>query len=258
MPMRIIDVYHEIDRLAPFETQESYDNSGILVGDRNREVTGIQFALDVTQRVLDEAEAAGMNLIVTHHPLMFDGRKTMTENDYEGALLCRMIRSRTGLIAAHTNLDRADGGTNDTLAELFGLTDIIAEEYVRVGNLPEGTTAGTIPETVSRVLNTTVRVCGQFPPDRPLRRMGVCSGGGSFAWEQAAALGCDVFLTGELKHHHALAMADAGILCLEAGHFATEEPGIFALADTLQKQADALQWNLRITRSACGGYALPR
>jgi putative NIF3 family GTP cyclohydrolase 1 type 2 len=106
-------------------------------------------------------------------------------------------------------------------------------------------------------LRTVVRVYGQFAPDHPLRRLGICTGAGSDEWPEAASLGADAFLTGEIKHHHALAMADAGVVGLEAGHFATEEPGIFALADALQKRSDALQWNLRITRSACGGYALP-
>ncbi len=257
--MKTRDVLREIDSLAPFDTQADFDNSGLLVGDPEREVTGIHVALDVTRRVLDEAEAAGANLIVTHHPLMFSPRKTVTEDDFEGALICRMIRAGIGLIAAHTNLDAAPGGTNDTLAALCGLTDTAGEgTWLRVGNLPAGTTLGGLRDFLERELRTVVRVYGQFAPDHPLRRLGICTGAGSDAWAEAAALGADAFLTGEIRHHHALAMTDAGVAGLEAGHFATEEPGIFALADTLQTRADALQWNVRITRSRCGGYALPR
>ncbi len=256
--MKIADVYEMIDRVAPFETQEDFDNSGILLGDREREVTCIHFALDVTQRVIDEAEAAGADLIVSHHPLMFGARKNVTENDYEGALICRMIRARIGLIAAHTCLDLAPGGISDALALRCGLTDVRSSGYVRAGSLPDGTTAGSLPGLLAAALGTTIRVFGQMPPDRPLRRLGVCGGSGSDFWEEAAALGCDAFLTGEIRHHLGLAMADAGVLGLEAGHFATEEPGIMALADTLQKQLDAVQSKVRITRSACGGYALPR
>ncbi len=255
--MKIHDIYLEIDRLAPFASQADFDNSGLLAGSRDWEVTGIHFALDVTRRVLDEAEAAGANLIVTHHPLMFSPRKTMTEDDYEGALLCRMIRGRIGLIAAHTNLDAAEGGTNDTLAALCGLRNTEGEGWWRVGDLPEGMTLEKLCSMLESSLCTVVRVYGQFAPDHPLRRLGICTGAGSDEWPEAASLGADAFLTGEIKHHHALAMADAGVVGLEAGHFATEEPGIFALADALQKRSDALQWNLRITRSACGGYALP-
>ena len=256
--MKIRDVFSEIDRLAPFGTQADFDNSGLLTGSGDWEVTGIHVALDVTQRVLDEAEAAGANLIVTHHPLMFSPRKTMTEDDYEGALLCRMIRGRIALIAAHTNFDAAAGGTNDTLAALCGLRGTEGEGWWRVGDLPEGTTVAKLVSLLESRLRTVVRVYGQFAPDHPLHRLGICAGAGSDEWPETAALGADAFLTGEIKHHHALAMADAGVVGLEAGHFATEEPGIFALADALQKRSDALQWKVRITRSACGGYALPR
>ena len=256
--MKIRDVFSEINRLAPFGTQADFDNSGLLTGSGDWEVTGIHVALDVTQRVLDEAEAAGANLIVTHHPLMFSPRKTMTEDDYEGALLCRMIRGRIALIAAHTNFDAAAGGTNDTLAALCGLRGTEGEGWWRVGDLPEGTTVAKLVSLLESRLRTVVRVYGQFAPDHPLHRLGICTGAGSDEWPETAALGADAFLTGEIKHHHALAMADAGVVGLEAGHFATEEPGIFALADALQKRSDALQWKVRITRSACGGYALPR
>ncbi len=255
--MRFGDVWRAIDEAAPFLTQADFDNSGLLVGDRDREVTGIHFALDVTDRVLDEAEAAGANLIVTHHPLMFHPRKTLTENDYEGALICRMVRAGMGLIAAHTNLDAAPGGTNDTLAALLGLRDLRGEGYWRVGELPEGTDAAGLIRGLEEKLGTQVRVYGQFARETPLRRLGLATGAGSEFWAEAAALGADAFLTGEMKHHDALAMVGAGVLGLEAGHFATEEPGIFALADTLQKRADGLQWKVRITRSACGGYAPP-
>lgn len=256
--MRIADIYRWIDEKAPFDTQADFDNSGLLVGDGRWEVTGIHVALDVTDRVLDEAEEAGANLLVTHHPMMFAARKRMTEDDTEGRLLARMIRARMGLIAAHTNLDAAPGGINDVLAARCGLTRVTGEGYLRLGLLPDGVTAGNLPAALAKALGTTVRVCGQLPPERPLRRMAVSSGAGSDGWEEAARKGAEVFLTGEMKHHHALALADAGILALEAGHFATEEPGIFALADALQKAADAVQWRVRITRSRCGGYALPR
>ena len=255
--MKVRDVFEAIDRIAPFDTQADFDNSGLLAGNPDAEVTGMHFALDVTERVLDEAEAAGANLIVTHHPLMLHAIRRLVETDYETRLLARLIRGRVALIAAHTNLDAAPGGTNDTLAALLGLTQVAGEGFWRVGDLPDGTTAASLCRQIGEKLHTVVRSFGQFAPDHPLRRLGISTGGGSDSWTDAAAAGADAFLTGEMKHHHALAMADAGILGLEAGHFATEEPGIFALADALQKAADALQWKVRITRSACGGYAPP-
>lgn len=253
--MTVQDIWNWLDERAPFATQTAYDNAGLLIGDASWEVTGIHAALDVTDGVLDEAEAAGANLIITHHPLMFAPRKRMTENDYEGRLICRMIRGRMALIAAHTNLDCAPGGMNDVLASVCGLRGVTGEGFVRVGELPEGMTAGALAGLVAERLKAPVRVMGQMPKDRPVHRMAVCSGGGSDEWETARALGAEVFLSGEIKHHHALAMCAEGMLALECGHFATEEPGIFALADALQNHLNEVQYKGYVTKSAQGGYA---
>lgn len=255
--MTVKEVYAFIDGLAPFATQEAFDNAGLLVGHPDWAVSGIMFAMDVTERVLDEAAAHGANLIVSHHPMMFSGRKNMTESDYEGKLLCRMIRNHMALIAAHTNLDRAPGGINDVLAAACGLTNISGEGFMRVGDLPDGTTVAALVERLTHTLGTTVRVMGQLPADRLLRRMAVGGGAASDFWEDAIASGADVFLTGEMKHHHALALAGAGVLALEAGHFATEEPGIFALADALQKHIDDVQYSVCVYKSQAGAYAMP-
>ncbi len=247
-----------IDRLAPFATQEAFDNSGLLLGDPGREVRGIHFALDVTERVLDEAEAAGADLLVTHHPLMFSPVQQLVESGYEARLICRMIRNRMSLIAAHTNLDSAPGGINDTLAEMIGLTGVEGEGFLRVGSLAEAMALDKLSGHVAACLRTTVRIMGTMPEDRLIRCVAVSSGAGGDSWEAALQLGAEAFVTGEMKHHLALAAADAGLVTLEAGHFATEEPGIFALADTLQRLANEIQYKVRITKSTCGGYAAPQ
>lgn len=253
--MTVREVYEFIDRIAPFDTQAGFDNAGLLVGHPDREIRGVLFAMDVTGRVLDEAKELGVDLIVTHHPMMFSARKNLVETDYEAVLLCRMIRENLSLIAAHTNLDQANGGINDVLAQVCGLTNVTGEGYYRVGDLPAGTTVTSLTARLAKALHTTVRVMGQQSEDEPLHRMGLCSGAGSEFWQDCQAAGADVFLTGEMKHHHALAMADAGVLGLEAGHFATEEPGIFALADALQNQLNLLQCNVTVYKSQLGAYA---
>lgn len=255
--MTVREVYDFIDSIAPFAAQEGFDNAGLLVGSGSWDVQGIHVAMDVTDRVLDEAEAAGANLIVTHHPMMFGARKNLLEDDYEGRLLCRMVRSHMALIACHTNWDKAQGGINDVLAQVCGLTNVRSGDYVRVGELPEGTTLGALTAQLTDVLHTTVRVLGQFPADKRLLCMGVVGGAGGEFWEEARAMGADVFLTGEMHHHEALAMVGAGMAGLECGHFATEEPGIFALADALQNRLNALQYSVCVSKSAVGAYAAP-
>ena len=254
--MTVRDFYSLLNELAPFDTQADFDNSGLLVGSPAAEVTCVLLALDVTEPVIDEAVRLGAQLIITHHPLMFSPRQRLTDEDYEGRLIRRLIRENISLIAAHTNLDQAPCGINDTLAELCGLTEISGGGFFRCGLLPEAMTAGACAEELSRRLAATVRLIG--PDNAVIRKIGLCSGGGSDEWVQAAASGCDAFLTGEIRHHLALAMADSGIVGFECGHFATEEPGIEVLAVALQKALPAIEYNVRIYVSEVPAYAFPR
>ena len=250
--LTVKDIYDFIDGLAPFETQDSFDNAGLLVGSPVWSVRGVHVAMDVTTSVIDEAIANGANLIVTHHPMMFSGRKNLVETDSEGILLCRMIRHEIALIAAHTNLDRATGGINDVLAQRLGLTSVIGEGYLRVGDLPMPMSVEAFARQASESLGTVVRLMGR--PERVIHRVGVSSGAGSEGWEEARQRGADAFVTGEMKHHHALTAVEAGMVALEAGHHATEEPGIFALADALQNHLNALQYKIHVSKSTARPY----
>lgn len=245
-------VYDLINALAPFDTQAAYDNAGLLVGHPDREVHGIHLALDVTDAVIDEALAAGANLIVTHHPLMFHARKRLVEMDREARLLCRLIRENMSLISAHTNFDQAIGGMNDTLAELLGLTHVVGEGFVRVGDLPAPMTSDAFAGHVQQCLKDSVRVMGRR--DVLVHRVGLCTGAGDSEWQSAKDLGADAFIAGEIAHHVALEAVSNGVLMLEAGHFATENPGILSLMKALQNAPDIVQWNIGVSRSLCEAY----
>ncbi len=254
--MTVKELYDMIDRIAPFSTQMEGDNSGFLVGSAAQEVTGILFALDVTEPVIEEAAALGAQLIVTHHPLMFDPLRTLTDDDYEARLIRRLAREDISLIAAHTCLDRAPGGVNDTLAELCGLTEVTGKGFFRCGLLPAPLSAWEYAEQLKAALRTEVRLMG--PGDAVIRKVGLCSGSGGSEWPAAAETGCDAFVSGEIKHHFGLAMAGSGIVGLECGHFATEEPGIRALASALQKALNTIECNVRIYVSKVSAYSFPR
>ena len=254
--MNVQNVYDLIHTVAPFDTQMEGDNSGLLVGSPAQEITCILFALDVTEPVIDEAVAVGAELIVTHHPLMFSPVHSLTDETYEGRLIRRLVRENISLISAHTNLDQAPGGINDTLAAFCGLTEISGEGFFRAGLLPEAMTARAFADLLEKNLDTTVRIMA--PEDRMIRRVGLCSGGGSDEWIHAAKAGCDAFVSGEIRHHFALAMADAGIAAFECGHFATEEPGLAALAEALQNSLNHVECNVRVYVSAVPAYSYPR
>ena len=254
--MNVQTIYDLIHTVAPFDTQMEGDNSGLLVGSPSQEVRHILFALDVTQPVINEAVALGVELIVTHHPLMFSAIRSLTDETYEGRLIRRLVRENISLISAHTNLDKASGGINDTLAALCGLLEVTGEGFFRSGFLPEPMTARAFADLLETNMETTVRIMA--PEDRMVRRVGLCSGGGSDEWIRAAENGCDAFVSGEIKHHFALAMADAGIAAFECGHFATEEPGLAALAEALQNSLNHVECNVRVFVSAVSAYSFPR
>ena len=207
-------------------------------------------ALDLNQAVLAEAQARGAQLIVTHHPILFRGRKNLAETDGEGRLLCALVRSGVALIAMHTNYDNACPGVNDALAAALGLADVAAlENGMRVGT-PAQRSLAAFAAHAEAALGGPIRRYGA--PDRSIRRVAVLGGAGEDFIPQAMAAGADVYLTGEAAYHKALDAVDNGLCVLEAGHAATERPGILALASGLQNAADAVQYNIRVLNSEAG------
>lgn len=244
MSVTIGEVYRRIDEFAPFALQEEWDNSGILAGSADQSVEGVLCALDLNDGVLREAIEKQVQLIVTHHPILFRGRKNLREDDGEGRLLCGLVRSSVGLIAAHTNFDNAVPGVNDALAAVLGLRYVQAhEEGMRIG-ITDIATLGEFRSHVERALGGPVRCYGE--DGRRIARVAVLGGaGGDFA-TQARLLGADVYLTGEIAHHKAWDAYSEGMCVLEAGHAATELPAISMLASALQIGPDGVKWNVRV------------
>ena len=244
MSVTIGEVYRRIDEFAPFALQEEWDNAGILAGSTNQVVEGILCALDLNDGVLREAIEKKAQLIVTHHPILFRGRKNLREDDAEGRLICGLVRSGIGLIAAHTNFDNAVPGVNDALASALGLRDVEAfENGMRIG-ITEIPTLGAFRRHAEEALGGPVRCYGE--DGRRIARVALLGGaGGDFA-SQARQLGAEVYLTGEIAHHKAWDAYQEGMCVLEAGHAATELPAISMLAGALQIGPNGVKWNVRV------------
>jgi len=250
----VADILQVFDRIAPPELAEDYDNIGLLAGRMDAEVTAILFALDLTVAVINEAARDGAELIVTHHPILFHARKNLREDDPEGALLARLIRSHLSLVAVHTNYDNAPRNVSDELAEALGLHDIQAlEKGLRVGELPRPLTPNELRTHVERALGGTSRLYSAA--DKAVRKVAVCGGAGGAFHEIAARAGADAYVTGEINHHDLLPALALGLCVVEAGHYATEKLGINALADCLQTRLDALQYTVRVIKSERVPYA---
>lgn len=244
MSVTVGEVSRAIDAFAPYELAEEWDNVGILAGREDQEVTGILCALDLNFKVFEEAHEKGCNLIVTHHPILFRGRKNLREDDVEGRMLCELVRGGIALIAAHTNFDNAVPGVNNALADKLNLKNVQSlENGMRVGESGE-VDLGDFRRFAENQLGGPVRCYGEA--DRKVCRVAVLGGaGGDFA-PQALTAGADVYLTGEIAHHKAWDAYQSGLCILEAGHAATELPAIEMLAEGLQNAANGVQWNVRI------------
>lgn len=245
-------LFELLKQIAPLELAEPWDNPGLLAGRADAEVHAVLCALDLTPAVIDEALKAGAELIVTHHPILFRGRKNLREDDAEGRMLCALIRGKLALIAMHTNYDNASPGVNDALAAQLGLTDVeVLENGMRLG-VTEITRFSAFAEFVQAKLGGPARRYGD--PERLIRRVAVLGGAGEDFAAQALAAGADCYVTGEMAYHKGLDAADNGLCVLEAGHAATERPGILALSAALQKAADDVQYNVRVLNSGARMY----
>lgn len=211
---------------APRELAEDWDNVGLLVGGGEREVRRVLIALDVAEWVADEAISRGADLVVAHHPVMncrWHEVQSVVDGNAQGRTLTKLLRNDISAICMHTNLDAADGGVNDILAQKLGLRDVsmLNEEKIgRVGTLKCEKSLEQFLHDVVQSLNC--QGLRYRDGGKPVRRVAVGGGACAEYVANALALGCDTFVTADVKYHDFL---DAdGINLIDAGHFETEAP----------------------------------
>ncbi len=247
--MKIKEIVSALERFAPLPLQDSFDNAGLQVGVTDAEATGALLCLDVTEAVIDEAVVLGHNLVISHHPLLFHGVKSVTDRDYVGRCLLKAISNGITLYAAHTNLDNAPGGVNFAIAAKLGLEDVrflapSAGEGQEggsgvIGTLPEWMTETDFLRRVKKVFEVGCvkhsRMMG-----RQIRTVAVCGGAGSFLIPNAVSAAADAFLTGEIRYHEYFGR-EKEILLAEIGHYESEQYTRQLLADILQAQCPKLK-----------------
>lgn len=248
----IRSVYNLMNEKAPFALQESWDNSGMLCGHWEAEVRHILTALDITPEVIDEAAALGCDLIVSHHPLVFEPVKSVRDSDYNGRRLLSLIEKGIGAICCHTSLDSAVGGVNDVLAEKCGLTgETTVLEQVGVDPLGRpcgigriGTLAEELPMSDYLSLIQTAlqpNALRFYDAQRPVKKVAVGGGSCGSMLELAVAAGCDTFVTADLKYDHFLAAKDQKLNLIDAGHYPTENPVMAEVSRWLREAFPAVQ-----------------
>ncbi len=235
--VRICDIYDVIDRAAPFASALSFDNSGLLVGDQTTEVTRALVALDITPAVVEEAASINANLIISHHPVIFEPLKSLNSRSVPYLLAKRGIAA----LCCHTNLDISPVcGVNVALASRLGLKairqeDVFGEDCVLFsGELEAPLELDAFASLVrERLQAPAVQLVSG---GKPVKKVFLCSGAGGDFINFAACRGADAYVTGEMKHHQMLEAKASGVTCVAAGHYETEIVFAEFLAAYLKKR----------------------
>ena len=238
--MKIKDIYSFLDERYPFNLKCDFDNCGLLVGDKNAEVTKVVLSLDCVNDTIDFAIKNGANLIITHHPVIFGGIKSVTEE----TAVYKAIKNGISVISAHTNLDIAVGGVNDTLCEALGFKNI--ENYlcedgfiIRKAQLLRPMSAEELAHDAAKRLGANARFTDS---GKEIKTVAVCSGSGSDMLNDAINSGADAYISSEIKHNIFVEAAEKNFTVIDLGHFATEKVIVPKLCQVLAEAFTELEF----------------
>ena len=238
----VADVTELIEDAVPVSLQESWDNSGLLIGFPEKHVKKVITCLEITEAVADEAVAAGADMIVSHHPLIFSGIRKLSYDSSEDRAVMKLVSNGISVYSCHTPFDKVRGGNNDIIAERLGLSsvknlrgdDVVSPSKMaekrdeadigRTGRFRKPLTYMQAIELAANQLNMSIRqlrACGDL--NKEITSVGMDAG-------------CQLFITGDVKYHEAQAAAARGICLLDAGHYGTEKFFAQAMRELLEKK----------------------
>ncbi len=246
MQCALATIINFLQDFAPLSLAESWDNVGLLLGETEQPVRRIMTCLTLTPDVADEAVQKNVDLIVSHHPILFRPVQKLTSQTSEGRMVLKLIQSRIAVYSPHTAFDSARDGINQQLATGLQLTDIKPLRPAPDAEQPDvgGGRWGTLPESCSlaelvervRLLLRIEQVPVVANLSKRITTVAVACGSAGEFLTDALAAGCDAFLTGETRFHTCLDAKENDIALLLPGHYATERPGIERLSTLLQQQ----------------------
>ncbi len=225
------DIYDYINTLAPFETQEEWDNSGLLIGAFDSRVKKAVLSLDATMDVCTFAADLGADLIVSHHPIIFSPLSALPKES--AAYIC--AGNNVSVVSVHTNFDKAQEGINANLCKILGLRDAapVENSFIYKGSLESEMSIDDFAQLVAdRLCVSGIRYTDT---DKPIKTVAV-GGGACEEYIEDSMKVADCFLTGDMKYHPMLDAAEKGFAVISAGHFETENEAFLMLLEKLQAQ----------------------
>lgn len=227
---KVKEIIEVIETLAPISLKEDFDNVGLMVGDREKEVKKVLLALDCTLKVIQEAKENNVDLIITHHPLIFRRPNNITTDTIQGKKIIELIKNDISLYSSHTNLDSAKKGLNDSIPGLLGYesSEILETNkrnteagLGRLVTLDEPTTLDYVIEKVKKAFNiNNLRV---VKGKDEVNKIAIINGSGQDFIGRAVSKGADCIITGDTTYHFASDYKEIGINIIDAGHFASEQ-----------------------------------
>lgn len=246
--MRCRELMERLEMLSPPSFAESWDNVGLLAGRHEKEIHTVMIALDATDEVVDEAVGKGVDLLLTHHPLIFSARKHVNDGDFVGRRLVTMLQHDMCYCAMHTNFDVM--GMADAAADELGLQDrevleltyeddISREGIGRCGFLPKAMSLEECGENVKRIFGLeSVKIFGDG--EKQVEKAAICPGSGKSVIERAAELGAEVLITGDIDHHTGIDAMAMGLAIIDAGHYGLEKIFVPYMVEFLNRECREL------------------
>lgn len=241
MGCKLGSVIDAVEEIIPSELAEDWDNSGLQLGDPDWQIERIWVALDPLPEVISAACRRDVDLVITHHPLIFKPLSVVDASTLEGFVIQQALGHRVAIYSAHTNLDRIKDGVNDVLATRIGLSNITSlpadvvsgkPGFGRVGNLTQPTSLAALAGSLKQTLGLDhVKITGDL--DMTVKTAVVCSGSGSSMVSAFFQTGADVFISGDLKYHDARYFEFAKKALVDIGHFASEHLIVETFAERL-------------------------
>ncbi len=263
--VRVVDIIEVMEGVAPSRLAEEWDNCGLQVGHLHWAVDKIWIALDPLPSVIQAAVQNRVDLVISHHPLIFKPLKSIDLETVVGQTIETALKNKTAIYAAHTNLDSAQGGINDLLARKIGLTDLTSlmpppayngentaggsDDHTiglgRIGRLDKPLRLEKLALQIKAGLNLKgVKVAGKLK--EKVSSVAVCSGSGGGLLNAFLSSGAEVFVTGDLKYHDAIMVENAGRALIDVGHFASEHLIVDPLAQRLASVMQSRGWPIKI------------
>lgn len=242
---RVKDIIEIMEDFAPVNLKEDFDNVGLMVGDKEKEVKRILLSLDCTLEIIEEAKEKDIDLIITHHPLLFKRPSSITTDTLVGKKIIELIKNDINLYSSHTNLDSASGGLNETIVNILGYNskELIEsnknarnsnEGLGRIIRLDKVIALDDLVKLVKEKLN--IEGLKVVKASEEVKNIAVINGSGSSFFDIAYKKGADCIITGDTTYHFASDYKEMGVSIIDTGHFLSEWIVFLEVINKLQDQ----------------------